>query len=670
MKLAILAPLICALFRLIFIRFYGPQYSLKQDWRKLYHCFRYGFWWGMDFNAYVFLVPLVLISLPSIFFADYFVFGDILRIIGLSLYLLVLYVAFIGKMIFYYHFRDIFNATMRLGGKADKRNLLDIFFNQHHGAWLLLSCIPFLALCVFAADALLKLPSVPYPQIENVFLAYAFNFLFVAFCVVGFYYCRFGGSLKHADKPEWDEVPEIVKADIFLGKATVDDLVAIEMVYSRPVQDLLNHNDEQSSEILRREPLFADVTSAVINRENLLARFKKRAQGARITPPKKIFFLLGESYTQAPFDPLYDNLHLSDRGKAFRADPHSFVINNFLPAGLISQPAITSLISGLFDSNLEINEREIFWHNTSLLSLPLQLKKLGYKTHLWYGGGLSWSSLGLFSQASGFDRVYGGNEICPKDTPKTWLGIYDHLFLQQTAKNIVTTDSEEFEFHFIYTTSNHGPYTIPIKKYGWDAEKIMPNVPSSLKKDKAKLADLGTYWYADQALFDFVDEIKTRYPDSLIIVTGDHSRPVLPLNHDIIKRQEETLRERFCTSFAMYHPQFTQAMFAGNTIGGHMNILPTIIESIAPAGFEYYSLAPSFFEPLERVVTPYHWLTANQMGYYQDRIAQTLTVSADEVDLIRNTARFESERDAVVELTGWLVRHPEFLLNAKEPSEL
>lgn len=374
--------------------------------------------------------------------------------------------------------------------------------------------------------------------------------------------------------------------------------------------------------------------------------------------------MLGESYTQSPFDEIYKDLHLSDRGKDFRADNHTFSINHFLPAGLISQPAITSLISGIFDSNLEINEKNDFWHRTLPFSLPLQLKKLGYKTHLWYGGGLSWSSLGLFSQASGFDHVYGGNEICSADTPRTWLGIYDHLFLQQVAKNIESVDSEEFEFHFIYTTSNHGPYTIPIKKYDWDANKVMPNMPESLRKDKAKLADLGTYWYCDQALFDFVDWIKQYDPESLIVVTGDHSRALLPLNHNIIERKAETLREQFCTSFSIYHKEFSQEIFAGNQIGGHMNILPTLIESIAPKGFEYYSLTSSLFEPVDKVITPYHWLTKEKIGYYQDQIAQPLIVSAQEVPLEQNIRLFEHEQKALMEFTAVIARHPELLVKA------
>ena len=121
-KLALLAPILCALFRLIFIEIYGTKKSPVGEWRKWYHCFRYGFWWGMLYNSYIYLGALVAISIPGAIFAGYFAVGDTVRLgVGLA-YALVLYTAFLGRMIFYYHFHDIYNNTLLLGAKADKKN--------------------------------------------------------------------------------------------------------------------------------------------------------------------------------------------------------------------------------------------------------------------------------------------------------------------------------------------------------------------------------------------------------------------------------------------------------------------------------------------------------------------------------------------------------------------
>lgn len=103
-KMAILSPILCALFRLAFILIYRDKKTPSGEWRKWLTCFRYGFWWGMDFNAYVFLYSMVLVSIPGAFFASYYAIGDTVRQAGLLIYAVVLYTAFIGRLIFYYHF--------------------------------------------------------------------------------------------------------------------------------------------------------------------------------------------------------------------------------------------------------------------------------------------------------------------------------------------------------------------------------------------------------------------------------------------------------------------------------------------------------------------------------------------------------------------------------------
>lgn len=103
-KLFLFFPILCAIFRTIFIVVYNPYKSLKGKEAVLWHCYRYGFWWGMDPNAYIFLVSFVLVSLPTTFLGLPTSWGTVARISIGIIYSLVIYAAFVGKMIFYYHF--------------------------------------------------------------------------------------------------------------------------------------------------------------------------------------------------------------------------------------------------------------------------------------------------------------------------------------------------------------------------------------------------------------------------------------------------------------------------------------------------------------------------------------------------------------------------------------
>ena len=75
LKIFIWAPIISAIFRFIFIKLYGPSYHWNMDKKKLVKTFTYGFWWGLDFHAYVLLVSFLVISLPGGFYIFLFCAG-------------------------------------------------------------------------------------------------------------------------------------------------------------------------------------------------------------------------------------------------------------------------------------------------------------------------------------------------------------------------------------------------------------------------------------------------------------------------------------------------------------------------------------------------------------------------------------------------------------------
>ena len=59
-----------------------------------------------------------------------------------------------------------------------------------------------------------------------------------------------------------------------------------------------------------------------------------------------------------------------------------------------------------------------------------------------------------------------------------------------------------------------------------------------------------------KALSKFVSDVQVAYPDSLIIVTGDHSRKIIPFGSPLYPQTGPMIREKYCTSFAMYHREF------------------------------------------------------------------------------------------------------------------
>lgn len=661
-KLFLVFPILSAVFRLAFILAYHPD-SFKGKGRVIFECFRFGFWWGMDFNAYMFLIPLVLVSLPAMFFDLFVTYGDMMRVGIGTVYAVMLYAAFMGKLIFYRHFHDTYNYLVHMGKHAEKNNLVDVFFHQDHGLAVLLGYIPFIPIMAGVCWGIQQLPSFTYPVWQSTSMQYAFNAVVFIGSIVGFYWVRFGGTLNHRNKPEWDTIPTMVKEDAFLARACVDDLIALKWVHRRPIAEEMQKSEEELEEgITHVMPEEAKMSWQSL--PNPLHAFRRTAKGAVIDKPKHIFMIVGESVPQWAMDPMYAVVHALNGSRAFAQDEHTAYLNNFLPAGNISRPSIVSLMTGMYDAQLELNENEAFWHGTVPTALAWQMKRLGYQTIYWYGGNASNGNFNHFGKAQGFDRVESATSFCGPDAPRTWVGVYDHVFLEKAAQLMKQIDGPTF--HFVYTTSNHGPYKIPNSVLQFDSQTLLKDAGDDIRLSKARCAGLGTAHYADMAVHRFIHEMKEAYPDSLFIYTGDHSTLYEPLSQTKLVPRDYTFRELYCTPLLMNHPQISQSLFNHTTIGTHLNIIPTIIELVAPKGFTYYSMYPSLTEPQPDILaTPKQWITKDELGEAASGRVEAVGESIPEVRekyMPTDTTGRNLSSD-MVSLTAWMVKHKDTCLD-------
>ncbi|MBP3723508.1 MAG: sulfatase-like hydrolase/transferase [Selenomonadaceae bacterium] len=664
--LFLLVPAYAAIFRLIFILFYGKKKNPTGEIKKWRECFRYGFWWGMDVHAYLFLW-LFIISL-GFYIASFAVTGinltNILNIAFITItlaFIAILYTAFIGKMIFYFHFHDIYNPTIWLGGNADKKNLADIFFRQNHGAWLLLSYVPILLVSYLIINSILG----------NVHINLNIHPILVTLAAVAtFYFFRLGGTFLHRNKPEWDEVPSVVKDDPFMAKATIDDLVNLKLLLKRRLPEELKHTDEESAKTVSAVfakaggESFAEtlrLSSKNFSHGNPLTIFKRTAKGSPIKPSQNIFLIIAESYGEAPLDDIYSELNMAPYGKKLRAEKHSVSFKHTLPGGLISQTSLVSLMSGIFDCRMELNEKKAFWEKAAITSLALQLQKFNIVTNFFYGGSLSWGSLMHYLPACGVTNVYDGIKISPENAGRTWLGVYDHIFLESAASVIENFKSTSPTLHILYTTSNHGPYRLPLEDYGFDKEKVFGSIPKELYDDAAEIRKMGAFWYQDKAVFEFIERMKNLDPNAMFIVTGDHTVGLIPYGKGVA-RNEPTLRERLMTSLLLMHPELDNSMFP-NKIATHMNLQSTLLEILAPKGGEYFSIYPSLFESLPAIVTPFAALTNDEVAHYAENRVEELTDGTSAAfPTQKKGGIFTNERAALTELTYMTMRHEEFMV--------
>lgn len=109
-----------------------------------------------------------------------------------------------------------------------------------------------------------------------------------------------------------------------------------------------------------------------------------------------------------------------------------------------------------------------------------------------------------------------------------------------------------------------------------------------------------------------------------------------------------------------HHRELDKDSLAGNRIGGHMNILPTLFELIAPAGFTYYSLFESLTEAVTSCVTPHHWVNMDSIGGFGETHYQPLTATSG-ADVIQGDAPYDDICAAEKCLTAYCLQRPELL---------
>lgn len=322
---------------------------------------------------------------------------------------------------------------------------------------------------------------------------------------------------------------------------------------------------------------------------------EKTANGALLkSKPQHIFLLIMESYDLWSFFPPYNELGLTANGQELAKK--GLFWTNFTSAGGGTMPTVSSIISGVPQVGLQF----AYQKNMQLpqpTSIAEIFKALGYKTKFYYGGYLSWQNVGRFVTSQGFDEVIGANTIAP-DFPFGDWGIPDKdLFNYVAADTIKETKPT---LNVILSLSYHRPFKIDIWQEGFVPPKLNAET-QSLNDSKDALAVLGHFWYSDKVLGEFVRKVEGKFKNSLFIITGDHwSRKGLTQKYSNIYQQNAVpliiYGSRVLKS-VLSLPAFKKQFKNGElrAPGDSLDIVPTVVELIAPKGFRYHTYGNNLF---------------------------------------------------------------------------
>lgn len=413
----------------------------------------------------------------------------------------------------------------------------------------------------------------------------------------------YGGGWSWKSGVNWENAG--ITNDTFLNESILDDYQSIYRAYANQMRMEACNGLSFSAQNVR------DLAKSLTNKDggnDLSIYLAKEATGAKIEKPKHIFVIVSESYANWPLLDKYSNLHIADNMKKIIAEDDTIYTSHMLPSGSSTVGALMTMVTGMANSNLYLTTMPEALANPYIMATAPQMKNLGYETSFWYAGPATWENIQEFTLAQGFDNFYSRGNIDPNATGSVW-GADDEYLYDAIFKQI---DDNKMTFSVILNTSNHSPFNIDLEKVGFDASKVVEGLPDKEKNNQELIKELGHFWYADKMASDFINKVKAKYPDSLFIFVGDHAD-----RYNIDK--VPTMYERYSVPLIITGKGIQKDLLPEDMAGSQIDIMPTVIDLIAPEGFTYYSVGKSLSE--NKLGQSYaFWITADAIGNTDDLV--------------------------------------------------
>lgn len=562
---------------------------------------------------------------------------DRLRIVLGWIYIAVLSILFQARIPYYHAFHVTFNQNIFNTMNDDVYALFITMIQEYNLPVRLVGAIVICLIIFYFFNRMLYSKNYKLPTFSTAKKNLAFRLSVIVCIPIFMVFMRFGGSFNYNHSINWENAA--MTKDTFLNEAVLDDPQALYRAYI--VNKRMAQGDQASGINKDKIREYSKMVAGNnIESDNITEYLVRHATGAKIAKPRHIFIVMGETYSQWPLMEKYSKLNIGNGLKEIIQQDNAVYTSTFLPNSSFTAMAITALVSGLSDVSIPVNYQQKTYEKPYATALAPQMQKLGYKVDFWYGGFPSWERVKDFTLAQGFDHFYSCADFGAE--PDNIWGTKDEYIFQAIENQL---PEEEPTVHLIMTVSNHPPYSLDLDKAGFDSTKIIEGLPPEERNNQELIRQLGHYWYMDKVVHDFVRETEKKYPDSLFIITGDHSDRV-----NVSKTP--TPFERYTIPFVIYGQGITKNLFPNSIVGGQTNIMPTLMELIAPKDFTYYSIADSLTKENKVGFNNAYWITPHAMGKIDQPEDYQLLYEAD-AKQIEQEKQFAEEKLSMMRTISW-----------------
>lgn len=573
--------LLFTIFRIIFISIFRSQLNNGLFTADVLTALWLGFRLSLKTAGVMMLLSAVCASLPHLVAGRWP--ADSLRrwtgYLGTAFFTLLFFI----RIPFYRIFNSGFNMMLINGKNDDIHAILMTAIREYGLLWRLPLAILCMVVLCMVLRRLLATPVLSITPATPGKAAVCWTILVVL--LAGFFvFVRYGGAFSYKNSVNWESAGRLNSN--LLDEAVLDDGQALYRVHSihRRMRNAtrVTFTAAELREKIRTvggNPSAATIDEAF--RREITRTYLPEAPG-------QIVFILGETYAQWPFLPLYDppGSYLVTEGRKFRDSGECLSTTYMLAHGTGTMPAIYGYTSGLADVGIYVNYDPETYREYYGTGIAANMKGLGYRTVFWYGGFGSWQDVEKFTLAQNFDEFYDAGDFSYTGG-NAWGAPDGELF--RAIRKYMEEHRGERVFHMIMTTSNHPPYNVDLAAAGFQPDKVAGHLPSAIPADDKTLNELGHIWYADHVMGDFVETTRKEFPDTLYIMTGDHAE-----RFSFAKAVDlQSLSSIPC----LIYGKGIRKEWLRTSFGSSLQIAPTIAQLVGRKGQRYSSLVPSLLEP-------------------------------------------------------------------------
>jgi phosphoglycerol transferase MdoB-like AlkP superfamily enzyme len=555
------------------------------------------------------------------------------------IYIALLAVLFQARIPYYEQFHSGFNQFIYNTFRDDSQALLVTFVQEYQLLGRLTIAFLMTVVLGWLLKRWLNTSTFTLPQVDNQWIKLSMRTSIVLVMVTFMVFTRFGGSFVYSQSVNWKNAA--VCHDEFLNEAILDDVQALYR--AREINELMESAQGIHINTEKIHQYSQQLAASNVESNDIEKFLEKHTQGPKVSKPKHIFIIIGESQAEWPLLPQYADLHIADGLRSLIAKENSVYVPAFLPNGPFTPMAVTGLVSGLAEVNLYPNYQPESYKEPFATAIAPQLKKLGYRTRFWYGGFSSWERIREYVLAQGFDEFHAFDEL-KQESGNVW-GADDKLLFETIQEKF---QEEQPSVDVILTVSNHAPYTVDLAKEGFPEEQVRSKLPQYAQNNKMLIKQLGHYWYADKCISQFVKRRYEESPDSLFIITGDHAdRMNIEPNPDLFTR--------YTIPLVIYGQGVNKQLLPEKIAGNHIHILPTLLELVAPAGFKYYSVGQSLTRGNNIGVNHLLWITHETIGKLDSDVTAPVPYAESSIQVKRESVQPDFE--AMQAISWWRIKN-------------